>query len=284
MLQEGQDVRGMSDEDLDKALRGEEQTQPVPVADTEKSEEVETVEPAVIDKVEQEVETVVEPKKTEPVDQNRETVGLRKDLVGERERRRLAEAQLAELNARLALLEKKSVPAPVDPLDSLDDDAIVEGRSLKEYVRRQKELEQKLLLAEQAERNRSERAEQEKREKSEEVARQKYSVDKTGEGLDYDTIIRSYAIPLIERNPEAAQMIMRSANPAETAYKLGFAEAYDPFTVKASKPAVAQTVKKSAPVTLGQAQSSGGTEEDLSKKDISKMTDVELDKYLRLHG
>lgn len=293
MLQE-KDPSEMSAEELEKALTTENQPTQQAVGESEPAEE-ETPEEVAQEPSESEpTETEID---VEPVSPTKESVkkgdpvsGLKKDVAHERERRRqaeekarLAEQQLANLNARLAALEKPVVPAK-NPLDELGDDDIVPAGLYKQQANKLQEIERKIALQEQEVARRREKEESDRRQASDKEAREKYSADKVGEEYSYARIVSDVLVPIIESGTDEgsalATLIMKSVNPAETAYRYGLSKVYDPLKATTT----AKTIKKPAPVTLGQAHSAGGNKAELSEKDIASMSDAELDKYFASQG
>jgi hypothetical protein len=91
---------------------------------------------------------------------------------------------------------------------------------------------------------------------SEERARTKYE--------DYDYVMKNFAIPLIQNDPALAYKIQQSANPAETAYKLGkLSDDYEETMTKAApSPKAEKILKNSQRPTSSNAAGSLKTQAD----------------------
>ncbi len=122
---------------------------------------------------------------------------------------KLQQSKIAELEARL---NERPIPQPVEEKDefaSLDPEeylTVGKARQMAEKMAEKK-------ANEAARRMVQEYAQQQRMETADQVARGKYS--------DYDYVIENYAIPLIKKDAALAYKVQQSANPAETAYKLG---------------------------------------------------------------
>lgn len=282
------DVDAMTDDELNVALAEERQTETAPAPVTDSEPEQQTVEP--IQQVSTEVTTAkVESGATEkPVEADREVIGLRNEAIHQRERRRQAENELAELRAKLAAIEVAKVqPAPKPEQFEIDDENVVDGKLFKQTAGSLsgeiKKLQERLEASERAANQIRAERENERFARMESETRAMFSAEKVNEGLDYDTVITNFTIPRIKADPNIADLIRRSPNPSEMAYRIGLSLAVDPMkAAQKVAPQVASGVpaKKPAPVTLGQIQAGAGAKKELSGKDISAMSDKELDEAL----
>ena len=283
------DFDSMTDDELNAALAEEGQqteTAPAPVASVETEQQ--TVEP--IQQVDAEVTApkVESDTTSKHVEADREVVGLRNEAIHQRERRRQAESELAELRAKLAAIEVAKVQtAPKAEQFEIDDENVVDGKLFKQTAGSLsgeiKKLQERLEASERAANQIREERENERFARLESETRSAFSVEKVNEGLDYDTVITNFTIPRIKADPNIADLIRRSPNPSEMAYRIGLSLAVDPMKVAQKvAPQVASGVpaKKPAPVTLGQIQAGAGAKKELSGKDISSMSDKELDEAL----
>lgn len=122
---------------------------------------------------------------------------------------RMQQQKIQELENRL----NSPAPAPVIPekdefadMDPNDFLPVGKARQMAEKI-----AERKAEAA--AERMVAKYAQQQRVDQDEARARSKYD--------DYDYVVNTYAIPLINNDPALAYRIQTSKNPAETAYKLG---------------------------------------------------------------
>jgi len=283
----------LTDEQLEALLKGEEVDEleadapeaPVEQPETEEPEEQEEVEEV---EAELEVEGQTSPVQKEETNNNDKAFnGIRKELTHERERRRQAEDDLRALNLRIAELEKAKATVPVaDELSGYDDDDVVAAKDLRTVLQRQKELEKRLEEQDTYMREKEHMEKVKYIQTCEEKARKQYSKENVGE-YDYDTVRLNGFMPMAQANPDLLRIVMNSENPADEAYKIGLTRLVDPYTLIAGKVATPQQAKRPsvAPKTLGSVPASGGARaelnaDSLSERDISKLSDKDLDRLL----
>lgn len=289
MLQEGKSAQELTDEELEAQLRATDDAPAQQEQGVTDAEEVTTetpqeqTEPAVQEEaitdevVKEETPKVIDKKKHDPVS------GLKTDLMAERERRRRAEEQLAQLNARINALETQKAPQdkPKGFLDDFADDDVVPAKIAKQTFAEIDAIKRRLEEREQAEIVRARVSESERIARSEQEVRAKYSAEAVGDEMSYENVFANFTLPLIEADPTVGEYIRRSKNPAEEAYRIGLSRVVDPLKMVQQK----AEVKKAAPKTLGQAQSAGGkVEANIENVDPKKLTDKQLEELLRKQG
>jgi len=122
---------------------------------------------------------------------------------------KMQQQKIQELEMRLNAVPKAPAPEEKDEFADLDPDdylPVGKARAMAERIAEKK--------AEAAAQKMVEKyAQQQRIVNDETAARGKYE--------DYDYVVNTYAIPLINTDPALAYKIQTSKNPAETAYKLG---------------------------------------------------------------
>jgi len=281
------DVNEMTDEELNKALAGEEvaEEQQEQKPDEEiKTEEVVEQSPTSEDEEEAKGEPIPSEEEKSKGEPNNDKAfnGIRKELTHERERRRQAEIELQELRARL--IEKKEEPKAKEQEFGYEDDDVLPAKELKSVLARQRELEERIARQEQEFLTREHKAKVSFIEKCEQDARAKYSKDVVGE-YDYDTVYKAIE-PLLNRDIELKRYILNSENPAEEAYRIGLSRVADPIKLLTERMKPSVKTAKPAPKTIGNVPSAGGARaeldiDNLSDDEISKLSDEQLDKLMR---
>ena len=205
--------------------------------------------------------------------------GLVADKTEETHRRQAAEADATRLrdeNTRLsqqASLGTKDTSA-TDDGDVGDDDDLLTVGQFKAY--RAKEAQQ--AKAQQAETER--RSQADTFERAQPGARAKHTVTTEGEGLDYDTVVYGDegTKRILQQNPDYMAAIIKAANPAEEAYKIGLTDPTVAARVQAKRDR--QTVEKIAQNKTG-PQAGGGSSpaaHSFSELDkLSTLSDADLE-------
>lgn len=154
------------------------------------------------------------------ITKTKEFGGVVKDLQGEREKRQEIEgqmgnlqAQLNEAHARITEFTTAKDEPGVDP-EFTDDDLITAGQA-RAMWKQQNETQQKQVKDNrQAELNRNAIA-------SEQKAKTEFTVEKCGEGLDWESVYKQGFLPLANENPEYFNLVKNDPNPAQAVYRLG---------------------------------------------------------------
>ncbi|MBA3051877.1 hypothetical protein FP828_03560 [bacterium] len=206
--------------------------------------------------------------------------GLIADNQKERNARHSADEELARLREENGMLSEelagKKNPNSGGTLEGKSDDELLTVGAVKNLLKQASEqTEEYDKKQRQAEFTRKMRD-------SEEAAKEKFTVAKVGEGLDFMSVLEGWK-RIVAKNPGYAAVINNSKNPAEEAYKIGLTD-----------PEIAQRVANStnsqllAKMKTGGSGfipkggvKSGGALEDLSQTELMAMDTSELEKSIR---
>jgi len=150
--------------------------------------------------------------------------GIIHDNQKERELRHSVEDQLTQMRVKNEMLRRElekegSGEEDLDELDIIGDDVkdddyltVAQAKQLAKRMSSQQQKQQQ----QQQQQSRAERIRE-----SESNAKNKYTADKVGEGLDYMNVIDKGYKEMVKENPSLHQTVQSSHDPAETAYRLG---------------------------------------------------------------
>ncbi len=154
-------------------------------------------------------------------DKHPKVQGIIRDNQKEREMRHSVEQQILQLRSENQKLKQEFENTAKDQEDEL---GILEDVNDGDYltVAQAKKLLQKGFSSKEKEVEKLKQDQHAHRiQEAEAAAKEKYTANKVGEGLDYTSVIENGYKKLLEDNPALHQGVMSSSNPAETAYKLG---------------------------------------------------------------
>lgn len=233
-------------------------------------------------------------------DDDQKTAGLLKDLQNERAERQRLQAQLEQSNARGADLEEKfnELSEKLNSLGKGDvsditvgDEEFVSGKALKGIIARETakvEAEMKKIIQQNA--VALAEAQEVRMQLSEIQVAEQYSVEKVGPELEYFNVLEKGTKLMLAENPGYKAVIARAKNPALEGYKIGLQ--HPDFAKLVRKKDVDEVVGKikspeKRPVTgagRGGAKTGGVDAENMSVKDLMKLSDKELDEIARGAG
>lgn len=268
----------MTDEELELALGGE-QSQPV---------EQEEQQPEPIAEQQEATEPIEEQQEVEPVEKEEEDkaqAGLLKEVAKQREKRRALEARLTFLEGQMAA-KQEPAKEPEAPTLGVADDELVDGKVVNGLHGQVLELQTRLDAQQKAFEARVRADTERKINKTQEQARKDYSAEKVGTQYEYDKVVSEGFIPLIQNDPALAQRVRESENPAMEAYRVGLLNLHDPLDILNKKPVAPKPPAKPAPKTLGTAPAGGGAQQgqdlgNLSREQIGKLSDKQLEELIR---
>ena len=137
--------------------------------------------------------------------------GLLSDKQRETQRRQELEQRVSELQAEIAADRSQKPSETEEPAET-------ELMTFGDF----KKLQAKQKTESQQESEKRQRIEMNRRfAQAESMARDKYTAEKTGKGLDFDTVFRDGFEPLVRMKPHLLQIVAQDENPAEMAYTLG---------------------------------------------------------------
>lgn len=218
--------------------------------------------------------TTAGPQKDE---QEKQIRGLLTDLKEEREKRHTSEAKTEELNERIEALE--ITLEELNKTTISDEGFTGSPAEIKALVSQEVAAKEKAFKDELA--NLRTQILSDRLKLSEKATIEKYSPSKVGEEFAYEKVIKEGLQELIKQNPSYKEVVLRSDNPAEEAYRIGLTHPkFQALLEKKGAQGIVEQLTKLKPKT-GVGSAAGATGIDVSKtsiEDLMKLKDSELDK------
>lgn len=207
--------------------------------------------------------------------------GMIKDLQSERTSRHLADEELARLREENEMLSEEIAGKE----KTSTSEGFMEGKSDDEYLTvadAKQLLKNSVETAGKADKKQQQIQLQQRMLESEETAKDKYSVEKVGEGLDYMSVLEGFK-RVAAKNPAYKQVMLNSRNPAEEAYRIGLIDPEISARATASNNSKVLAKMKSGGGGLpkGNAGSGGGGLDNMGIEELLGVDESEIMKSIR---
>jgi len=149
--------------------------------------------------------------------------GLLRDVQSERKSRQTAEEALREVREENQMLTEE-LAGKTDETGHEDDNGAEDEGEYLTVGRAKKLLAKTLEEGKVAETEEKQQALAQRFAESEEKAKEEFTTEKMGEGLDYSTVLKEGYKKMVAHNPGYQQVVKNSRDPAREAYQIGLLE------------------------------------------------------------
>ncbi len=221
-----------------------------------------------------------QPQETEAEKVDKRIKGILGDLQEERKRRQELELKLRELELAKQQFEEQLIDAGKEDEPTFKDDDVPTVRGVKKVAE-----DVTTPIKQQMEALRGELTAY-KISLSEQKAINEYSADKVGADLEYNKVINEGYVEMLKVNPAYKAVVLNSPNPAEEAYRIGLNHPkFKDIILKREAEKMLEKINTNTDKTKVPAGGGGGKVkvnlQNLSVKDLMKLSDEELDRMAR---
>lgn len=218
-----------------------------------------------------------QPQESEAEKVNKQLKGILGDLQEERKRRQDLELKLRDLEAAKQQFEAQIVEAGKETEPTFKDDDVPTVRGVKKVAEDVTTPIKQQMEALRGELNAY------KVSLSEQKAINEYTADKVGVDLEYNKVISEGFTELVRQNPGYRAVVLGSSNPAEEAYRIGLTHPkFRDIILKREAEKMLEKLNTNTDKAKVPAGGGGGKNkikvENLSVKDLMKLSDEELDR------